>query len=526
MNGPSRRAGFLLAVGAVALLLPACAFKVKVSDDWHQKFNKTIPLGPAVETWQEIRQGNLPDQERLATYNRAVRDSVVQITNNWASNEESVSRIETSEGPLNLRVESRNVRAIGLIDEVIPADFVRVKSGLRNETEVDGVGASLLVKQRWTEADSMIPKTGLWYPVTAVLNLDQPQNPVLELLDPTRSGDYPNQGAPVPMAVDYTAPFARDFQDRQHQFLDLPALLKFDKFADRMGMYRVSAFDPEKTACILVHGIYSSPVTWDETLNEMYAERSVRERYEFWTFGYPTGAPIPYLAVEFRDSLRELIEFRRSQGAVNEDLVLIGHSMGGLLSKSVTQRSGDEDWNRFFKVPLEELDLSVADRELLHRMAYYEPIPNVKKVVFCATPHRGSKLAENPAMKLVGDVVQLPSQLARLSNDIVQESRNALTPLGMEIAKEMPTSVDLLRTKRIGGAFLNKPLNPDVSYYSIIGSNRGKEVPKSKITDGVVPYESAHIEGVISEKIVKNSPHGVHKEPEGIAEIIRILNSP
>ncbi|MAS95318.1 MAG: hypothetical protein CMO55_19130 [Verrucomicrobiales bacterium] len=512
--------------GIAAIVLPGCALQVKVREDW-QGPNHSIPLDSTVNTWQEIRSGRLPATERLHDYNHAVRNAVVQIAQNWETEKQALSVINTTEGKLNLRVDPINVRAIGLVDEVVPADFVRVKKGLETETEVEGVGASLLVRQQWTEQDPMIPKTGLWYPVTAVLNLDQPRSPILELYDPTKIANLSSMDGPVPLAVDYTAPFARDFQDRQFQFLKVPAFLKYEKFADRMGIHRVSAFDPEKTACILVHGIYSSPVTWKEALNGMYENQSIRERYEFWSFGYPTGAPIPYLAAEFRKAVEDLIAFRRSRGAKDLDLVIIGHSMGGLLAKAATQHSGDEDWNKFFTVPIEQLEVKEKDREVLRNLVYYEPIPEIEKVIFCAVPHRGSKVPEKAPLKLVGDLVQLPNQLAQLSKDIVKQSRNALTPLGMEVAKAKPSSLDQLRESSFAAVgYLDKPLNPNVQYFSIIGCKEKDCPPLDQVSDGVVPYSSAHIEGVVSEKIVTGSPHGVHRQKEGIQEIVRILNLP
>lgn len=512
--------------GIAAIALSGCALQVKVSEEW-QGANRNIPLDATVGTWQEIRSGRLPGPDRLDDYNHAVRNTVVQIAHNWQTENETLSTINTTEGKLNLRVDPVNVRAIDLVDEVVPADFVRVKKGLETETAVDGVGASLLVRQRWTEQDPLIPKTGLWYPVTAVLNLDQPRSPVLELYDPTRIANLSSLDRPVPLAVDYTAPFARDFQDRQFQFLKVPAFLKYEKFADRMGIYRVSAFDPEKTACVLVHGIYSSPVTWKEALNGMYENKSIRERYEFWTFGYPTGAPIPYLASEFRKAIEDLIAFRRRNGAKDLNLVIVGHSMGGLLAKAATQHSGDEDWNKFFTVPIEQLDVDEGDREILRELVYYEPVPEIKKVIFCAVPHRGSKVPDKAALKLVGDLVQLPNQLAQLSKDIVKQSRNALTPLGMEVAKSRPSSLDQLRESSFAAVgYLDKPLNPNVRFFSIIGCKDKSCATLDDVSDGVVPYSSAHIDGVVSEKIVTDSPHGVHRQEEGIEEIVRILNLP
>ena len=142
---------------------------------------------------------------------------------------------------------------------------------------------------------------------------------------------------------------------------------------------------------------------------------AIRERYEFWHFGYPTGASIPYMASRLRESIREMVEFRRSQGAPDAPITLIGHSMGGLLAKGVTVSSGEAEWNQLFTVPLDELPMSEQGREILRKMIYFEPVEEVERVIFCATPHRGSKLAENPAAKLLVDLIDVPTYLTQLS---------------------------------------------------------------------------------------------------------------
>lgn len=528
MQNRAKYCGQWLALLMTAGLSVGCAAKFKVREDWNTRFKKPIPLNDVSVTWEQIRDGRMPEAEELEKYNHAVCSSVVQMAENWYSDKKSLSAVNTVSGPVNFDVESINVRDVQLIDRVIPAEFVKVRRGFDSMTKVDGIGCSLLVRQQQTQEDAMIPEMGLWYPATAVLNLDNREKPILELFDPTLSGHLPHGGNRLPLDANYSAVFARDFQDRQGQFEELPALLKFDKYANKLGLYRVSAFNPQKEACVLVHGVYSSPMTWDETLNEIYANEALRERYEFWVFGYPTGAPIPYMASKFREELREMQAFRTANGATDLNVTLVGHSMGGLLSKAVTLSGGDREWNSLFKVPIDQLEVSDADREILREMIYYEPLPFIDKVIFCATPHKGSDVADKAIFRFIGGLVQLPSQLSRLTEDIVEKSSYALTPLGFEMAQDRPSSIDQLRsTSKATEEFLDKPLNPNVTYYSIIGSNKPEGTrPLEETTDNVVPYLSSHIDGVESELVVANSPHGVHKEKEGIKEIIRILNLP
>jgi pimeloyl-ACP methyl ester carboxylesterase len=527
MNFIRKKRSALVAVALVLTLLPSCAIRVKVREEWNKVSRQPIELSDASRTWEAIRKGETPSVEELEVYNEAVRRSVVQIGDNWASNKERLSELSTNSGGVDLRVTSVNLQDVEPIEEIVPADIVKVRRGFRSESVVNGLGASLLVKHPRSESDPMIPSSGLWYPVTAVLNLDQPAAPVLELIDPTKQGSLSFRGREFPLSANYTAALARDFHDRQFEFERLAGLLRFDRYADRIGLYRVSAFDPEKEPCLFIHGINSSPATWNETINRLYGDEDLRERYEFWNFGYPTGAPVPYMASRLRESIRQMIAFRRSRAAPDAPITIVGHSMGGLLAKSVTVASGDAEWNQLFNVPISQLKVSDGERATLRDMIYFEPVSQVKRVVFCATPHRGSKMAENPAARLVVDLIEIPSDLLQLSAEIINQSANALTPLGLEFARDRMTSIEQLSSKaRTTSEFLNKPLNPAVTYHSIIGNNCGPQVPLEKSSDNIVSYASSHLEGVASEVVIQKSDHGVHRTDGGIAEIVRILRLP
>jgi len=514
------RAWFAL---TAACLLAGCAHPIKVKERWRLGPSQAVDLTEASATWQMLRRGDLVSQEDLVAYNEAVRDSVVQVARNWSGDKVVTPVLETTAGPVSLSVDARAIREVSEIDHLVPADFVAIKRGLEETTIVDGLGASLVVRRRWNQLDPLVPKTGLWLPMTGLLDLDDPGRPVLLLLDSMNEPDFRSGPFTYPLAANYSAFLAKDLEERQRQFLRVPALFHYGDFEERMGIYRMSGFDPAKEVCVLVHGINSRPSTWNVTLNRLLAEEEIRDRYEFWLYGYPTGAPIPYLAVKFRESLQRMTEFRRVHGATDLDMTLVGHSMGGLLAKAATQRSGQENWSRVFTVPPSELNISPEHRELLERMMFFEPNPHVERVVFVATPHRGSRVAQKSVVRLAADLVEVPGQLIALSSTIVEESDRVLTPFGQRIAEEIPTSIHHLGfNSELTRTFSNIPLNDSVEYYSVIGRKKGSGKSLKTSTDGVVSYESAHIEGVVAE-IVLDSPHGVHKTEKGAAAIARIL---
>jgi hypothetical protein len=86
---------------------------------------------------------------------------------------------------------------------------------------------------------------------------------------------------------------------------------------------------------------------------------------------------------------------------------------------------------------------------------------------------------------------------------------------------ELPTSVDNMSPdNKMIRTLADLPIDPAVHAHSIVAvKNAG--APDGQ-NDGVVAFDSAHINGVESEVIV-HSPHSVQGHPEAIEEVRRIL---
>ncbi|MFO1021654.1 MAG: hypothetical protein U0903_13300 [Planctomycetales bacterium] len=69
-------------------------------------------------------------------------------------------------------------------------------------------------------------------------------------------------------------------------------------------------------------------------------------------------------------------------------MVMIGHSMGGLLSKLQVTESDDKLWNLVSKQPLEQLKTNDETRGQLQQTFFFEPQPAITRVIYIATPHR------------------------------------------------------------------------------------------------------------------------------------------
>jgi pimeloyl-ACP methyl ester carboxylesterase len=291
------------------------------------------------------------------------------------------------------------------------------------------------------------------------------------------------------------------------------------------GLLFLSPYRPGHIPLVLVHGTASSPGRWADLVNELENDRAILERYQIWLFLYNTGNPIGYSGALLRRALENAVADLDPQGTdpALHRMVVAGHSQGGLLTKLTAIDSGDRFWRNLSDLPPEQLDLDPDVRDTLVRSTFFTPEPFVERVIFVCTPHRGSYLAGlrllslSPA-KWVADLVALPSNLTTVATELVTRNQGKLKLRSMT---RLPTSIDNMTP---GNPFIKTlaeiPVAPGIPAHSIIAV-KGDGPPEGQ-SDGVVAYESAHVEGVESELVVRSS-HSAQGQPGTIEEIRRIL---
>ena len=272
---------------------------------------------------------------------------------------------------------------------------------------------------------------------------------------------------------------------------------------------------------MFVHGLWSNPCSWAPLIESLEADPGLRERYQFWTFGYSTGDPLPYSASLMRDDLvavRHKFDPNGSDRAFDQ-MVIVGHSMGGLLAKMMVQETGDRLWRIVSDRPADELVGDPKDVTLFRSVLLYKPRPEVRRVIFIATPHRGSPVDRGPVGRIGSRLIRLPDPLQASYNRLI--ARNRPDFFNERFRKGLPTSVDelewqspiLMRLDQLG-------LVPGTRAHSIIAVQH--DPPTATGGDGIVPYESAHLDGAASERLV-SSGHLCQDKPAVIREVRRIL---
>ena len=136
------------------------------------------------------------------------------------------------------------------------------------------------------------------------------------------------------------------------------------------------------------------------------------------------------------------------------------------------------------------------------------------------TAHQGSKLAGQPGVRLGIELIRRNNPLRPVWAEL--QATNGRAVFQPFFQDRVLTSVDGMEAgNRLLMALNSQRIAPEVAYHSII-ANRRREVPLDKMSDGLVSYRSAHLDGAASEHIV-TATHTCEADPQVIAEVRRIL---
>jgi len=458
-------------------------------------------------------------------------------------------------GELDIEVDSTGFRWAGYtLDRFVASANLEVR-GLRNRYRVPGLGAPLAASLRpdadgqrpVAAADARIPPR-LKVPASAIVRIPEVRRAVAEGKIQGVLSVYTSDGASsvtidgreIPIEFEPTAALAFTLEGSQIWDFELAGFLsgrggligrtasaagqalvpgpRSERADD--GLFLMAPYRPGHMPVVLVHGTASSPARWAELVNELDIDPRINSRYQFWLFMYNTGNPVAYSAALLRESLLRAVDQLDPQGAdpALRRMVVIGHSQGGMLTKLTAIDSGNRFWDNVTDVPLDQLQVKPETRDLLQRSLFVKPVPYVRRVVFVATPHRGSPLA---AIGLVGWLtrfIELPLAVSSAAVDLLAQNKDRLA---LRSLARMPRSVDNMSPQNpFVRTLASIPIADGVVAHSIIAVKG--DGPPEEGSDGVVPYWSAHVDGVESEVVVRSS-HSVQGNPHAIEEIRRIL---
>jgi pimeloyl-ACP methyl ester carboxylesterase len=384
-------------------------------------------------------------------------------------------------------------------------------------TTRDGIGAPIVAVEREPSKNARqhFAPSRIFYSVTVLAHFEG-RRCVLTFEDPLAKETVSFYGRTVPLAADFTVPLAVMLQQTDPKRHEISRVLNPEKFAYTAAVERLQPYDPNKTVVLVIHGLMDSQATWTPMINKLRGDPVIRKHYQFWFYSYPSGYPYPYSAAILREEL-DAVEKRFPK---LRPMVVIGHSMGGCISRLLLTDSGDQLWMKIFGRPPDDVPLSPHVREYFRQELFFRHRPEIGRVIFIAAPLRGSNLATG----LIGKIAAIFIREPTLSSEASQEMLRVTNVREEELKpKRRANSVDSLSPKsRFVNAINTIPMTSGVPYHTIIGDRGRGDSPNS--SDGTVPYWSSHMQGAATEDIVPSN-HSAHQDPQAIAEVLRILKS-
>lgn len=428
-------------------------------------------------------------------------------------------------------------------DEVGQVRFVSdyKVDGLATHYTREGIGIPVIVtRKRCGRPEENYYLTDLSYPMTLMLRPNvkawlsengSPGDPqvFLEFLDPLAQKTVAAGSNTVPLAADLTTPIAYNYIDPLADKMGTLGLLHPETFFEvadgeegvrsLAGFYMAAPYDPEKIPIILVHGLWSSPLTWVPLLSALQDDPEIWQRYQFWLWCYPTGYPWWVSASRLRSDLNKIYAQLDPEGTSPyfKESVIIGHSMGGLISSLQVLESGDEVWKLVSDEPFEESD--VKNKDELRPIFFFHPDPHITRIVTIATPYRGSDSVNSFVKWFADKAISSPEDLHVMSewlNSALGTSKNPII--------ETKNSVESLSPGSPFFEALSRMRRPDyLAFNNIIGVTETGLIVKKNVGDKIVPYESAHRGDADSEFVIDAFHTRVHSCPAASREAKRIL---
>lgn len=391
-----------------------------------------------------------------------------------------------------------------------------------------GVGCPLVIVRSRQECDPLEARffpTSSFFAATAVLRFDDANAPhdattaVLDFYNPVQVHQVSAASGMLPLANDLSAPLAEMLNDAPRAYL--AGFVDPGGAAASARLNLLEPYQPGKIPVVLIHGLYADPLSWSDMVNDLQATPGFADRHQLWLFRYPTGQGFLQSAGALRRELRAAVQEldpQRHDPALRQ-IVLVGHSMGGLIAKLQVTHSEERIWSQVANRPLEEIHTTESTRAMLAEICYFDPSPDIARVIFIASPHRGSLCSSALIGQGASLLVKPSGQQEAMHQQLIRDNPEVFHP---EVQQRLPTSVDLLMPKSPLLAVMQcMRIAPGVDLHNMVGVSH--PVSLDGPSDGIVSARSAFHPGCRS-MVTINSPHAqIHRTQAASMEVLSIL---
>ena len=348
-------------------------------------------------------------------------------------------------------------------------------------------------------------------------------NPEFEIsaYDPYKFESAKIAGKSYPLAANFSAPYGLWLAQNNLGKAAYLSLIDRDARLTMPHLYMLEPYNPNKKVVVLVHGLASSPEAWIRLTNDVMGDPVLREHYQVWQVFYSTNMPILESRFQIYAIIQQSFNLVDSKAPAKKDAVLVGHSMGGIIARLLVS-DADLTPAAMKLLPNRRVQQFKNDPLFKSRLDI-QPIPNFSRAIFLAAPHRGTEFADRWFTLAARKVIRLPGAFLGALTDVIQSSDPDLQEFIKDVDNGLIQNGPSDLSKNSNFTRLTKNVVPykGMKFHSIMG-NATKSDDLNIITDDVVPYTSAHLDGALSEKIIKGG-HSIQETPEAVLELRRIL---
>jgi triacylglycerol esterase/lipase EstA (alpha/beta hydrolase family) len=536
---PHRWSRSLIIATALFALLPEYYALAAAATQGTDSGRTASNLDKAQQAWQVMQQEN-PGTSSAQRALRKYDEAVTAVVNSLREREGTAAwgkEIRLG-GAQSWRITFDGPARQGPARTLALSEFARCRvaadvklSGFDRVVARSGLGVPVVLVQEDPRRarQPFHPPRGEFLPATAVLEFparvpDQPAEARLRFYNPLAVSAVTVGRHPQPLAENLTAPLQSSLTDAS---LDKNGPLQASPSASgekESQLFFLNRYDSTKVPVVFVHGVNSSPIVWKNSVNELLADPELRRRYQPVCFIYPSRLPVPASAARLRELLkrsRDTLDPEHHDAGFGQ-MVLVGHSMGGLLVRMQAIDSGMDFWRSFFTASPRKMagQIDAGTQRMLRGALFFKREPNVKTVVFIGTPHQGSVLADVGIVRAVLRLIlflpktaqQQVQALVSLPPTYINPTLRGFHHWGVEGTENCSTGHPFFH------ALAQHPVA--ISYHSIIATRRTIDFRNGG--DGVVPYWSAHLDGAASETIVPYM-HGCLEKPKTVRAVMKIL---
>ena len=343
---------------------------------------------------------------------------------------------------------------------------------------------------------------------------------LIKIIDPYQNDQMKVENKSYPLAANFSAPYGLWLAKNNLGRAAYLSLIDRDQQLIMPHLYMLEPYNPNKKVIVLVHGLASSPEAWIRLTNDIMGDKVLREHYQVWQVFYSTNMPMLESRFQIYAIINQSFDQLGKNDPAREDSVLIGHSMGGVIGRLLV--SDADISQQAFKLIKSRQIQSHRNDPVLYQRLQINSIPNFDRAIFLASPHRGTAFADLWFTKVARRIIKLPNAFIGALADSIQgevKLKDIVKQVDNGLIQNGPSDLSY----KSNFMQITKDVMPKTGlpYHSIIGNNTNSTDPDI-MTDGIVPYKSAHLDNAISEKIIHGG-HSIQETPEAVLELRRIL---